>query len=272
MNFPVTFSLVMSLASMSLSSPLPQLTSEQFHSRARSLEDPVSPLVSQSYATVRRQGRKGSSEVIKFPTLEVRDPNELTFSSPVQKTAFAAGPVYISSNSLSTKDIEEKIKEINAAEVINKEEEILEAALGKEEAEEIEELVDIAAAEIAAEEVAEEIAEEIDELTNIAAAEIVAEEIAEEINELTKIGEAEVMAKEIDELTNIAAAEIVAEELAEEIGDELVELEIGSQEVTTEAVESDVLNTTEDSQSTNSEEGSGDVPTIDFGDIMEVVL
>merc|ERR1712117_976141 len=192
------------------------------------------------------------SEVIKFPTLEVRDPNELTFSSPVQKTAFAAGPVYISSNSLSTKDIEEKIKEINAAEVINKEEEILEAALGKEKAEQIEEIVDIAAAEIAAEEVAEEIAEEIDELTNIAAAEIVAEEIAEEINELTKIGEAEV--------------------LAEEIGDELVELEIGSQEVTTEAVESDVLNTTEDSQSTNSEEGSGDVPTIDFGDIMEVVL
>merc|ERR1712173_491452 len=113
-------------------------------------------------------------------------------------------------------------------------------------------------------------AEEIDELTNIAAAEIVAEEIAEEINQLTKIGEAEVIAKEIDELTNIAAAEIVAEELAEEISDELVELEIGSQEVTTEAVESDVLNTTEDSQSTNSEEGSGDVPTIDFGDIMEV--
>merc|ERR1712027_2018 len=174
----------------------------------------------------------------------VRDPNELTFSSPVQKTAFAAGPVYISSNSLSTKDIEEKIKEINAAEVINKEEEILEAALGKEKAEQIEEIVDIAAAEIAAEEVAEE--------------------IAEEINELTKIGEAEVIAKEIDELTNIAAAEIV--------GDELAELEIGSQEVTTEAVESDVLNTTEDSQSTNSEEGSGDVPTIDFGDIMEVVL
>ena len=61
-----------------------QLTSEQFHSRARSLDGEVNPLVSQSYATVRRQGRKGSSEVIKFPTLEVRDPNELSFSSPVQ--------------------------------------------------------------------------------------------------------------------------------------------------------------------------------------------
>jgi len=252
----VTYPLLVSLAGMALSSPLPQLTKEQFNSRARSLEDPVSPLVSQSYATVRRQGRKGSSEVIKFPTLEVRDPNELTFSSPVQKTAFAAGPVYVSSNAFSTKDIEQKIKEINAAEIINKEEEILESVLEKEEAEEVEELVDIAAAEIATEEVAEEIAEEIDEITDIAAAEIVAEELAKEIDELIKIGEAEIVAEEIDELTNIAAAEIAAEEIAEE----LVELEI-----------LDNSNLIEDSESTN-EEGSGDVPKIDFGDITEVVL
>merc|ERR1712013_821071 len=161
-----------------------------------------------------------------FPTLEVRDPNELSFSSPVQKTAFAAGPVYVSNNALSTKDIEQKIKEINAVEVINKEEQILESVLGKDEAEEVEELVDIAAAEIAA----EEVAEEIDELTDIAAAEIAAEEIAEELNELTKIGEAEVaIEKEIDELTDIAAAEIVAEELAEGIDEELLGLEIGGQ-------------------------------------------
>merc|ERR1711874_871290 len=113
-----------------------------------------------------------------------------------QKTAFAAGPVYVSSNAFSTKDIEQKIKEINAAEIINKEEEILESVLEKEEAEEVEELVDIAAAEIAAEEIAEE----------------------------------------------------------------LVELEI-----------LDNSNLIEDSESTN-EEGSGDVPKIDFGDITEVVL
>jgi len=268
-----SLTLLISLASMVTSSPLPQLTSEQFHSRARSLDGEVNPLVSQSYATVRRQGRKGSSEVIKFPTLEVRDPNELSFSSPVQKTAFAAGPVYVSSNALSTKDIEQKIKEINAVEVINKEEQILESVLGKDEAKEVEELVDIAAAEIAAEEVAEEIAEEIDELTDIAAAEIVAEEIAEELNELTKIGEAEVaIEKEIDELTDIAAAEIVAEELAEEIDEELLGLEIGSQEVTDEVKENNNSNIIEDSDSTNDEEGSGDVPKIDFGDIMEVVL
>merc|ERR1712083_438867 len=264
--------ILISLASMVTSSPLPQLTSEQFHSRARSLEDPVNPLVSQSYASVRRQGRKGSSEVIKFPTLEVRDPNELTFSSPVQKTAFAAGPVYIRSNALSTKDIEEKIKEINAVEVINKEEQILESVLGEEEAIEVDELVDIAAAEIAAEEVAEEIAKEIDELTDIAAAEIVAEEIAEEINELTKNGEAELIEEEIDELTDIAAAEIVAEELAEEIDDDLLGLELGSGEVTEEIEQNNDSNIIEDSDSTNDGEGSGDVPKIDFGDIMEVVL
>ena len=65
----------------------------------------------------RRQGERGASEVIDYPTLEVRDPNELRFSSPVQIEAFAEGPVYRGENQLSTKDIEEKIKEINAAEL-----------------------------------------------------------------------------------------------------------------------------------------------------------
>merc|ERR1712200_335915 len=135
--------------------------------------------------------------------------------------------------------------EINAVEVINKEEQILESVLGEEK-------VDIAAAEIAAEEVAEEIAKEIDELTDIAAAELIAEEI--------------------DELTDIAAAEIVAEELAEEIDDELIGLELGSGEVTEEVEQNNDSNIIEDSDSTNEGEGSGDVPKIDFGDIMEVVL
>merc|ERR1711922_26564 len=120
------------------------------------------------------------------------------------------------------------------------------------EAIEVEELVDIAAAEIAAEEVAEE--------------------IAEEINELTKIGEAELIEEEIDELTDIAAAEIVAEELAEEIDDELIGLELGSGEVTEEVEQNNESNIIEDSDSTNDGEGSGGVPKIDFGDIMEVVL
>ena len=73
----------------------------------------------------------------------------------VQNTAFAAGPVYKSSNELSTKDIEAKIKMINAAEVIVKEEQLLESVVNSEEEKEIEELTDIAAAEIVAEELAE---------------------------------------------------------------------------------------------------------------------
>ena len=77
----------------------------------------------------------------------------------VQKTPFVAGPVYKSSNELSTKDIEAKIKQINAAEVIFKEEQLLENIVAEEVEEEIVELTDIAAAEIVAEEIAEEVAE-----------------------------------------------------------------------------------------------------------------
>merc|ERR1712106_768833 len=90
---------------------------------------------------------------------------------------------YKSSNELSTKDIEEKIKQIKA----------------------------------------EEVEAEINQLTDIAAAEIVAEEIAEDMAEEI----AEEMAEEIDQWTDIEAAEIVAEEIAEEI----VSLEVGSLEV-----------------------------------------
>ena len=117
----------------------------------------------------------------------------------VQNTAFAAGPVYKSSNELSTKDIEEKINLINAAEVIVKEEQLLESIVASEVEEEIEELTDIIAAEIVAEELAEEMAEELVELE-------LAEDIAEGIDE------------EIDELTDIEAAEIVIEELEEGSG------------------------------------------------------
>ena len=123
--------------------------------------------------------------------------------------------MYKSSNELSTTDIEEKIKEINAAEVIVKEEQILETLLE------------------------EEIEREIDELTDIAASEIVAEEIAEEIVE-------EIAAANLDNLIP-----------------ELSELEIDSFIVSEEEEEK-----SEDS----TDEGSGRFPTVDFGDIMEVIL
>ena len=155
--------------------------------------------------------------------------------------------MYKSSNELSTKDIEEKIKQINAAEVFEKEEQLLESIVTEEVEAEINQLTDIAAAEIVAEEIAEDMAEEIaaEVIAEKIAEEIVAEEIAEEI--------AEEMAQEIDQLTDIEAAEIVAEEIAEEI----VSLEVGSLEV---------IDGTEDI------EGSGNLPNIDFGDIKEVVL
>ena len=115
----------------------------------------------------------------------------------VQNTAFAAGPVYKSSNELSTKDIEEKINLINAAEVIVKEEQLLESVVTSEVEDEIEELTDVLAAEIVAEELAEEMAEELVEL---------------------ELSEAEGIVEEIDELTDIEAAEIVIEELEEGSG------------------------------------------------------
>lgn len=256
------------LASLAASLPLPQLTLEQFQERGRSLDDPA-VLVSQPYATVRRQGRKGGSQNIKFPILEVRNPNELTVLSPIQNLIFTAGPVYKSNNELSTKDIEEKIKQINAEEV----KEVKEEQLFESVEEEIDVLTDNAAADIVAEEIVEELVEEeIDELTDIAAAEIVAEEIAEELVE-----------EEIDELTDIAAAEIVTEMIAEELVEKIAvanldnllpedinlsELEIDSLTVSKEEEDKSKLNVIENS----SDEGSGNFPTVDIGDIFEIIL
>ena len=195
----------------------------------------------------------------------------------LQKTAFAAGPVYRSNNELSTKDIEEKITQINAAEIIGREEQILGSMLTKEMMEEVEDLTDIAAAEIAA----EEIAEEIEEFTDIAAAEIAAQEVAEEINELTNVVAAEMaaeeVAEEINELTNIAAAEIAANEIAKEVNkvakeveSDMAELDIDSMDDSDKQKENNDSNIVEDTESVN--EGSGNVPTVDFGNITEVVF
>ena len=195
----------------------------------------------------------------------------------LQKTAFAAGPVYRSNNELSTKDIEEKITQINAAEIIGREEQILGSMLTKEMMEEVEDLTDIAAAEIAA----EEIAEEIEEFTDIAAAEIAAQEVAEEINELTNVVAAEMaaeeVAEEINELTNIAAAEIAANEIAKEVNkvakeveSDMAELDIDSMDGSDDQKEDNSSTIFKDTESVN--EGSGNVPTIDFGNITEVVF
>ena len=77
--------------------------------------------------------------------------------------------------------IKEKIKQINAAEVIDKEEEFLENIVADEVEEEIDELTDIAAAEI----VADKIDEEVDELTESEADVIIAEIAGELVEELS---------------------------------------------------------------------------------------
>merc|ERR1712080_165415 len=164
--------------------PFPQLTEEQFSARARSLDEPNNVLITNSYTQVRRQGRMGAEDNIKFPTLEVRNPNELS-RGPVQNKLFTRGPVY----KKSTADIEEKIREINLA---------VEAKI--------------------------EVQEVIDTLTDLAAIEVVAEEIAEAAimaDEMEEVEEQEI-ATMVD-LKVVDLEEMVAEEIAGEIEEEIVE-------------------------------------------------
>merc|ERR1711936_1193201 len=109
--------LLSTLLSPLLTVPLPQnlLTESQFRSVSSRSLSPVSNfvIISPSYRQVRRQGRKGEQKLIKFPTLKVRDPNELNFPTKEIEQHEESGPVFQNSNSLSTEDIESKIREIN---------------------------------------------------------------------------------------------------------------------------------------------------------------
>jgi hypothetical protein len=121
-NPVIYFALVGCIVGPSLARPQPQeLTLKDFAADvrpngARSLgeESFAGVLISPSYREVRRQGRKGESNRIKFPTLTVQNPNTLSIGSPIQKVANENGPVF--NNNLSTKDIETKIEEINKKE------------------------------------------------------------------------------------------------------------------------------------------------------------
>jgi len=98
--------------------PLPQkqLTLSQFRAEGRRSLEPINNyvIISPSYRQVRRQGRKGESLPIKFPTLKVRDPNELNFATKPEQQE-DSGPVFGNNNNLSTEDIESKIREINGS-------------------------------------------------------------------------------------------------------------------------------------------------------------
>merc|ERR1719331_3115886 len=197
--------LVLFLASAS-ALPFPQLTEEQFSARARSLDEPQPVLITNSYTQVRRQGRMGAQDNIKFPTLEVRNPNELS-RGPVQNKLFTRGPVY----KKSTADIEEKIREINLAveaKIEEQEKKLQEEPTVEQGEEVIDTLTDLAA--IMAdemEEVEEGIAEMVD-LKVVDIGEMVAEEIAEEIEE-------EIVEQVKEELVELVE-ELVMEEMVKE--------------------------------------------------------
>lgn len=97
-----------------------QLTLSEFRAEGRrSLGPPSnSVIISPSYRQVRRQGRKGESLPIKFPTLKVRHPNELqpaNIKTEVIELQEDSQPVFDNKNIITTEDIESKIKEINAS-------------------------------------------------------------------------------------------------------------------------------------------------------------
>jgi len=239
--------------------------------------------LSPSYRQVRMQGRNQPEDPIQFPTLVVRSPNELIRAGP-RKGSLFTGPVYTPGpNDLSTKDIEAKIKEINAAAAKKIDEEkkkvAKELAVTVEEADqkEIEKEIDNAIA-IAEEAIAisEEIAvEELDDITNAIAEGIVTEELEVATDLLAE----EIVAEEIEALTDKLAAQIVLEELEEEIAEEALIGDISSAvdmnvlETDDFVTESNVTekNLVEDQDISDSDEGSGNVDVnVDFGDIQEV--
>jgi len=268
--------LVLFIASTS-ALPFPQLTEEQFSARARSLDEPNNVFITNSYTQVRRQGRMGAQDNIKFPTLEVRNPNELS-RGPVQEKLFARGPVY----KQSTADIEEKIREINKAveAKIEEQEKKLEEDPTVEEVEEvIDTLTDLAAIEVVAEEMAEA-ALLADELEDVEVEVLVDPE--EEEGDITGLVDMKVI--DIEKSVAEAVAEEIAEEIEEELEEEIVEEvkeeaeELVEEEVLEEMVKEAVIDLAEaeavednivESEVTTVEPSEEEV---DFGDITEVAV
>lgn len=268
--------LVLFIASTS-SLPFPQLTEEQFSARARSLDEPNNVFITNSYTQVRRQGRMGAQDNIKFPTLEVRNPNELS-RGPVQEKLFARGPVY----KQSTADIEEKIREINKAveAKIEEQEKKLEEEPTVEEVEQvIDTLTDLAAIEVVAEEMAEA-ALIADELEDVEVEVLVDPE--EEEEDITGLVDMKVI--DIEKSVAEAVAEEIAEEIEEELEEEIVEEvkeeaeELVEGEVLEEMVKEAVIDLAEaeavednivESEVTTVEPSEEEV---DFGDITEVAV
>merc|ERR1711878_238143 len=211
---------------LALAVPLPKdLTIEQFQQKAaRSLEEVPGVRISKSYASVRSQGIGGQNNLVNFPTLLVRDPAELSPDRTDSKRDPSAKRPVFKPKDIS--EIEAEIKKINEAEVKAREE-----------------AAEAIAAELEAE-VSEASEADLDEITDIIAEEIVAEEL-----------------ENLDKMTDLAAIDMAAEEIAEELLsadiDDLVDLKM------------DIIADADDSEN-EIIEGSGQLPTLDFGSITEV--
>ena len=229
----------------------------------------------------------GAEDNIKFPTLEVRNPNELsrgpvqvstappafpilslTPQTPFQNKLFTRGPVY----KKSTADIEEKIREINLA---------VEAKIEEQEK------------RLEEEPTVEEVEDVIDTLMNLAAVEVVAEEMAEaaimadaevEMEEMMLDPEqAEEDIKEMVDLKVVDLGESVAEEIAEQIEEEIVEQveeELVDELVMEEMIKEAVIDELADAEAIIEENiVESEITTVnpseeevDFGDITEVAV
>merc|ERR1712223_657838 len=163
---------------LALAVPLPKdLTIEQFQQKAaRSLEEVPGVRISKSYASVRSQGIGGQNNLVNFPTLLVRDPAELSPDRTDSKRDPSAKRPVFKPKDIS--EIEAEIKKINEAEVKAREEAAAEAIAAELETEmseaseaDLDEITDIIAEEL----------ENLDKMTDLAAIDMAAEEIAEEL-------------------------------------------------------------------------------------------
>merc|ERR1711878_87280 len=151
---------------LALAVPLPKdLTIEQFQQKAaRSLEEVPGVRISKSYASVRSQGIGDQNNLANFPTLLVRDPAELSPDRTDSKRDPSAKRPFFKPKDIS--EIEAEIKKINEAEVKAREEAAAEAIAAELEAEvseaseaDLDEITDIIAEEIDAEDSENEIIE-----------------------------------------------------------------------------------------------------------------
>lgn len=114
---PLLLVAVIAQISLAVPLPFPQLTEEQFRARARSLDNeiPNNIFMISGYSQVRRQGGRSFADPIDFPTLTVKNPNQLYVNTPSKVKISVADPVY-DDKEKELETIAKKIEEINQLE------------------------------------------------------------------------------------------------------------------------------------------------------------